>query len=67
MRLTNPVDQLMSESFTDSLGSLIDKMTSFKQGEALVGESIILPSIVQIEPCSIAPSSNVPILGTMEK
>ncbi|WP_228138448.1 ATP-binding protein [Acinetobacter baumannii] len=60
MRLTNPVDQAyVRKLLPDSLGSLIDKMTSFKQGEALlVGESIILPSIVQIEPCSIAPSSN---------
>jgi hypothetical protein len=34
-------------------------MTSFRQGEALlVGESIILPSIVQIEPCTHSPSSN---------
>ena len=60
MRLTNPLDQAyVRKLLPDSLGSLIDKMTSFKQGEALlVGESIILPSIVQIEPCSIAPSSN---------
>ncbi|ENX20778.1 hypothetical protein F892_02805 [Acinetobacter vivianii] len=60
MRLTNPVDQAyVRKLLPDSLGSLIDKMTSFKQGEALlVGESIILPSIVQIEPCTIAPSSN---------
>lgn len=60
MRLTNPVDQAyVRKLLPDSLGSLIDKLTSFKQGEALlVGESIILPSIVQVEPCSIAPSSN---------
>ncbi|MDM1279878.1 ATP-binding protein [Acinetobacter indicus] len=60
MRLTNPLDQAyVKKLLPDSLGSLIDKMTSFKQGEALlVGESIIIPSIVQIEPCTIAPSSN---------
>lgn len=60
MRLTNPVDQgYVKKLLPDSLGSLIDKMTSFRQGEALlVGESIILPSIVQIEPCTHAPSSN---------
>jgi hypothetical protein len=47
------------ERLPDSLGSLIDKMTSFKQGEALlVGEAIILPSIVQINPCKNEPSSN---------
>lgn len=60
MRLTNPVDQgYVKKLLPDSLGSLIDKMTSFRQGEALlVGESIILPSIVQIDPCVDAPSSN---------
>lgn len=60
MRLTNPVDQgYVKKLLPDSLGSLIDKMTSFRQGEALlVGESIILPSVVQIDPCTHAPSSN---------
>lgn len=60
MRLTNPADQgYVKKLLPDSLGSLIDKMTSFRQGEALlVGESIILPSIVQIDPCADAPSSN---------
>jgi DNA helicase HerA-like ATPase len=60
MRLTNPVDQsYVKKLLPDSLGSLIDKMTSFRQGEALlVGESIVLPSIVQIDPCTNAPSSN---------
>lgn len=60
MRLTNPTDQgYVKKLLPDSLGSLIDKMTSFRQGEALlVGESIILPSIVQVDPCSDAPSSN---------
>ncbi|MCP1515862.1 MULTISPECIES: ATP-binding protein [Pseudomonas] len=60
MRLTNPVDQgYVKKLLPDSLGSLIDKMTSFRQGEALlVGESIILPSIVQIDPCTDSPSSN---------
>lgn len=60
MRLTNPVDQgYVKKLLPDSLGTLIDKMTSFRQGEALlVGESIVLPSIVQIEQCDPAPSSN---------
>lgn len=60
MRLTNPIDQgYVKKLLPDSLGSLIDKMTSLRQGEALlVGESIILPSIVQIDPCTHAPSSN---------
>jgi uncharacterized protein len=60
MRLTNPLDQnYVKKLLPDSLGTLIDKMTSFKQGEALiVGESIILPSIVQIDPCEQGPSSH---------
>jgi len=60
MRLTNPVDQgYVKKLLPDSLGTLIDKMTSFRQGEALlVGESIVLPSVVQIDQCDPAPSSN---------
>lgn len=60
MRLTNPVDQgYVKKLLPDSLGTLIDKMTSFRQGEALlVGESIVLPSVVQIDRCEPAPSSN---------
>lgn len=60
MRLTNPVDQsYVKKLLPDSLGSLIDKMTSFRQGEALlVGESIVLPSIVQIAQCDPTPSSS---------
>jgi hypothetical protein len=60
MRLTNPVDQgYVRKLLPDSLGSLIDKMPAFKQGEALlVGESIALPSVVQIDVCDQAPTSS---------
>ena len=60
MRLTNPEDQgYVKKLLPDTLGTLIDKMTSLKQGEALlVGESIILPSIIQIDRCFPEPSSN---------
>ncbi len=60
MRLTNPVDQsYVKKLLPDSLGTLIDTMPSLRQGEALlVGESIILPSIVQIDRCTNEPSSN---------
>lgn len=59
MRLTNPVDQgYVRKLLPDSLGTLIDKMPAFKQGEALlVGESIALPSVVQIDVCKTAPAS----------
>ena len=60
MRLTNPVDQgYVKKLLPDSLGSLIEKMPSLKQGEALlIGESVILPSIVQIDRCTNELSSN---------
>ena len=60
MRLTNPVDQgYVKKLLPDTLGSLVEQMTSFKQGEALlVGESIILPSVIQIDRCHKQPSSN---------
>lgn len=60
MRLTNPVDQgYVTKLLPDTLGTLINKLPSLKQGEALlVGESIILPSIVQIDRCTPEPSSN---------
>jgi energy-coupling factor transporter ATP-binding protein EcfA2 len=60
MRLTNPVDQgYVKKLLPDTLGSLVDQMTSFKQGEALlVGESIVLPSVIQMDRCDKEPSSN---------
>ncbi|WP_238656066.1 anti-phage-associated helicase HerA [Paenibacillus piscarius] len=60
MRLTNPNDQsYVKKLLPDTLGTLIDKMPTLKAGEALlIGESIILPSIVQIDPCRNPPSSN---------
>lgn len=60
MRLTNPVDQgYVRKLLPNSLGTLIDKMPAFKQGEALlVGEAIALPSVVQIDVCAQAPTSN---------
>lgn len=60
MRLTNPIDQgYVKKLLPDTLGSLIEKMPSLKQGEALlIGESVILPSIVQIDRCKKEPSSN---------
>lgn len=60
MRLTNPNDQAyVRKLLPDTLGSLIDKMPVLKAGEALlIGESVVLPSIVQIDPCQMPPSSN---------
>jgi DNA helicase HerA-like ATPase len=60
MRLTNPVDQgYVKKLLPDTLGGIIDKMTSFKQGEALlVGEAIVIPTIVMIDKCINQPTSN---------
>lgn len=60
MRLTNPNDQnYVKKLLPDTLGKLIDKMSTLKAGEALlVGEAIVLPSIVQIDECENPPSSN---------
>lgn len=60
MRLTNPNDQnYVKKLLPDTLGRLIDKMPTLKAGEALlVGEAIVLPSIVQIDECENPPSSN---------
>lgn len=60
MRLTNPNDQnYVSKLLPDSLGNLIDKMPTLSAGEALlIGDSVIMPSIVKIAPCSPTPSSN---------
>ncbi|MGJ1501408.1 anti-phage-associated helicase HerA [Sphingobacterium multivorum] len=60
MRLTNPIDQgYVKKLLPDTLGTLIDTLPSLKQGEALlVGEAIVLPSVVQIDRCENEPSSN---------
>ncbi len=60
MRLTNPNDQnYVKRLLPDTLGNLIDKMPTLKAGECLlIGDAVVLPSIVQIDPCNLAPSSN---------
>lgn len=60
MRLTNPNDQgYVKKLLPDTLGNLVDKMPNLKTGEALlIGDSITLPSIVQIDECDKKPSSN---------
>jgi len=60
MRLTNPRDQdYVKKLLPDTLGSLTNKLPSLQAGEALlIGEAIILPSIIKIDECSLRPSSN---------
>lgn len=60
MRLTNPNDQnYVKKLLPDTMGNLIDKMPSLSAGQALlIGESVVLPSVVQIDLCESPPSSN---------
>ncbi|MCD4818840.1 MAG: ATP-binding protein [Candidatus Cloacimonetes bacterium] len=59
MRLTNPDDQnYVKKLLPDTLGNLTDSLPTLKAGDALlIGESIILPSIVTIDRCNPEPSS----------
>ena len=60
LRLTNPNDQnYVKRLLPDILGDMIDKMPSLRAGECiLIGDAVVLPSIVQVEKCDPAPSSN---------
>lgn len=62
MRLTNPEDQFyVKRLLPDTLGNLTDSLPSLQSGEALlIGESIIIPSLVKIDECDAdkRPSSN---------
>ncbi len=65
LRLTNPTDQnYVKRLLPDTLGSIVDKMPVLKAGECLlIGDAVILPLIVQVEPCEPEPSSNdIPFL-----
>ena len=60
MRLTNPSDQgYVSRLLPDTLGNLCDKLPTLGAGEALlIGEAVVMPSLVQVAACDPAPSSN---------
>ncbi len=60
MRLTNPNDQnYVKRLLPDTMGQLIDKMPTLKSGECLlIGDAVVLPSIVKIDECNPKPSSN---------
>ena len=60
MRLTNPEDQnYVKRLLPDSLGALTDTLPILKSGEALlIGDSVVMPSLVQIKPCDPPPSSS---------
>lgn len=60
MRLTNPSDQsYVARLLPDTLGNLCDKLPSMGAGEALlIGEAVVMPSLVKIAQCDPPPSSN---------
>lgn len=60
MRLTNPIDQnYVKRLLPDTLGSITDKLPSLQAGEGLlIGEAVILPSIIKVDVCDLPPSSN---------
>ncbi len=70
MRLTNPTDQsYVARLLPDTLGNLCDKLPTLSAGEALlIGDSVVMPSLVKIIPCDPAPSSNdIPYLELWKK
>jgi uncharacterized protein len=60
MRLTNPSDQnYVARLLPDTLGNLSDKLSTLGAGEALlIGEAVVMPSLVKIIECDPQPSSN---------
>ena len=70
MRLTNPEDQnYVKRLLPDSLGPLTDSLPTLKQGEALlIGEAVIMPSLVRVDRCNPEPSSkDIPYLQEWKK
>jgi len=70
MRLTNPEDQnYVKRLLPDSLGPLTDSLPTLKQGEALlIGEAVIMPSLVIVDRCNPEPSSkDIPYLQEWKK
>lgn len=59
MRLTNPDDQnYVKRLLPDTLGSLTETLPSLMSGEALlIGEAVMIPSLVKIDECVPAPKS----------
>ncbi len=60
MRLTNPDDQnYVKRLLPDTLGSMTETLPSLEAGEALlIGDSVVMPSIIYIKEAEPEPSSN---------
>jgi len=59
LRLTNPADQnYVKRLLPDTMGNLVDRMPTLKAGESLlIGDAVVLPSVVKIEMCDPTPAS----------
>ena len=59
LRLTNPNDQnYVKRLLPDTMGNIIDRMPTLKAGESLlIGDAVIMPSVVKIDMCNPAPAS----------
>jgi len=60
MRLTNPEDQnYVKRLLPDTLGPLTETLPTLRAGEALlIGDAVVMPSLVSIDHCDPSPSSN---------
>ena len=60
MRLTNPEDQnYVKKLLPDTLGPLTESLPILQAGEALlIGDSIVMPSLICMDKCDPEPSSN---------
>lgn len=60
MRLTNPEDQnYVRRLLPDTLGPLTESLPILQAGEALlIGDSVVMPSLVKVDQCTNSPSSN---------
>lgn len=60
MRLTNPQDQeYVKRLLPDGIGTITNTLPSLGAGEAIIiGESVVMPSVVKIKECDPKPESN---------
>lgn len=60
MRLTNPVDQqYVRRLMPDNMGAITDSLSTLEQREAiLVGDSVVIPSLVRVDEIVDKPASN---------
>lgn len=59
LRLTNPADQnYVKRLLPDTMGNMVERMPMLRAGESLLlGDAVVLPSVVQIDICHPTPAS----------